>query len=180
MASKSQRKFKVYGYDVTVITDKTKDDSNSIDVTIDFYKGKQHAFRDAFALSHKSDAFLTSVVNTLYQCFDAKALNQFISFNDLSKSFAFQFDADPVKNARTGSLWLDAQLDRLKYPTKEDAIGAAKRANAKLLDTDPAHKVEVRCINAHDIHAQSWQLELVFSLTPGMVTMPDVYLYANI
>lgn len=166
MAS-SKRDFQVCGYDVEIIT---KKDTDSIDVTIDFYKEKQHAFRDAFVLSHKAEPFLQSVVNTLYKCFDSKALKEeFISFNPLSKSFAFQFDADAAKSARTVSLWRDLSLKRLRYPTKEEAIEVVKAANAKLLDTDPAHKVEVQCINAHDIHDAEWQLEAILSLTPGLL-----------
>ena len=170
-----KREFKVGTHDVTITTLKSKDEKNTIiDVTIDYLNGKRHVFRDEFVLSHTAEPFLQNVVDTLYTCFGDEAVkHKFISYDEQSKSFSFQFESANATASHTLPVIRTVSLSRSEF-TEQEAIQRVISDNDKLLSSSP-NKHRVHCINSHVVDDTTWCIEVELSLRPGICSL--CYLY---
>eukprot|EP01084_Bolivina_argentea_P293077 504010_1 len=121
-------------------------------------KRSSSSFFDHIWLEHKSKAFLHATVNTIFRAFDC---DDFIQYNEHTNQFEFNFEAK--QNMTTLTKYVS--LSRTKY-TQEEAETLLKDRHHAFESIKPC-KVQVCCVNSHEIEDKDWDFEVNLTLLPG-------------
>ncbi len=118
-----------------------------------------HSFFDQIWLEHKSQPFLKATVNTIFRAFDC---DDFIQYNQHTNQFEFKFEAK--QNMITLTKYVS--LSRKKH-TKEEAETLLKDRHHSFESIKPC-KVQIQCVNLHEIDDKYWDFEMNLTLLPGI------------